>query len=51
MQLIFITTGTKHTKGPPAENDRRPRRRPEGLTTPESPRSSQVTATAPAFPL
>ena len=37
--LIFNATprflppppGTKHTKGPPAENDRPPRRRPEGL--------------------
>ena len=48
---FYHKDGHKTLKKPPAENDRRPRRSPEGLKTPGSPRSSQVTPTAVAFPL
>ena len=40
----------QETKGPPAENDWRPRRRPEDLRAPGSPLSWQLTPTAPTSP-
>ena len=32
LQESYHKDGTGHTKGPPAENDRRPEREPEGPT-------------------
>ena len=39
LQNVYHEDGTGHTKGPPAENDRLPERRPEALDCPEAARS------------
>ena len=41
--------GTRHTKGPPAENDRRPARRARGPILPRTPLRRQVPPADPAF--
>ena len=49
---IFIPqlTGTKHTKGPPAEDNGRPGRVSENPTAPKHRRRRREPPTAPAFP-
>ena len=42
---------TKHAKGPPAENDRRPEREPEGPTVLQNRRTRRAAPTAPVFQL
>ena len=42
--------GTKHKKGPPAENDRRPRRKTRGPTFPANRQTRRAAPAAPAFP-
>ena len=41
--------GTRHTKGPPAENDRRPARRARSPRLPEIPPRRRVPPADPAF--
>ena len=42
-------TGTRHTEGSPAENDRRPKGGPEDPITPRTRRHRQAPPTAPTF--
>ena len=42
--------GTRHTKGPPAENDRRPARRARSPRLQEIPPRRRVPPADPAFP-
>ena len=42
--------GTRHTKGPPAENDRRPARRARSPRSPKIPPRRRVPPADPAFP-
>ena len=51
MQLpdFYHKDGTRHTKGPPADNDRRPERGPEALDYPEAARVGEHLQLLPQF--
>ena len=49
LQIFTTKTGTRHTKGSPAENDRRPDRGPEALDYPEATRVGELFQLIPPF--